>query len=100
MRRPSVSALLGVSVLLLTGLVVFTAVAYLPPFPLTGLPYHLIIFLPYCTSTLLLLTMKDRAEPGRPVVVSMEIARHLGGDQEPAEDYDDVGSCVVTVHRF
>ncbi|MEQ2238422.1 hypothetical protein ILYODFUR_032941 [Ilyodon furcidens] len=100
MKPPSVSVLLGVAVLLLIGLLVLTGISYLPPFPLTGLHFHLMIFLPYFFSTILLLTITDGAEPGNPVIVTMEISEEIRGHQEPAEDYDDVDSCVITLHRF
>ncbi|GAA6232407.1 uncharacterized protein LOC113139566 [Lates japonicus] len=99
MKTPSVSLLLGVSVLLLSGLTVSAVISVLPPFSWIRLTCHLVVLIPYCISTLLMVSVhRNMMTAGRPPAVSMEMAQHVDEAQGLDEDYDDIGADVTTVY--
>ncbi|CAI5692179.1 unnamed protein product [Oreochromis niloticus] len=101
MKTPSVSLLLvaGGCVLLLFG-VTFSA-AYVPSYSSVWPVVHLMVFLPYAVSTLMMVSIEmSRLNAGRPLVVSMETARLDEETQEFGEDYDDITADVTTEHDF
>ncbi|XP_071403178.1 high affinity immunoglobulin gamma Fc receptor I-like [Centroberyx affinis] len=73
-----------------------------PPSPLSvvRLLCHLVVFCPYCISTVLMVSLYRSRTTGNKPAVSMETAQRGGGDQGLDEEYDDIAADVTTEHDF
>ncbi|XP_071403175.1 low affinity immunoglobulin gamma Fc region receptor III-A-like isoform X2 [Centroberyx affinis] len=72
-----------------------------PPFlSVVRLLCHLVVFCPYCISTVLMVSLYRSRTTGNKPAVSMETAQCGRGDQGLDEEYDDIAADVTTEHDF
>ncbi|CAB1423280.1 unnamed protein product [Pleuronectes platessa] len=95
MKSPSVFVLLGLAVLLLSGLIVSAVVSLLSPSPWICPLLRLLVFAPFLVSTLLMTSLLSRNAGCLPLV-SMEMAQPAEGAAGLDEDYDDITAGDIT----
>ncbi|XP_078138399.1 uncharacterized protein LOC144538167 isoform X2 [Centroberyx gerrardi] len=71
-----------------------------PPLSVVRLLCHLVVFCPYCISTVLMVSLYRSRTTGNKPAVSMETAQLDGGDEGLDEEYDDIAADVTTEHNF
>uniref|UniRef100_UPI003AADA563 Fc receptor-like protein 5 n=1 Tax=Centroberyx gerrardi TaxID=166262 RepID=UPI003AADA563 len=81
-----------------------TATAPPPPpaplLPINRLVCHLVVFCPYCISTLLMLSLYRNRPGGNAPPVSMATATRNQADDGLEDEYDDITADVTTEHDF
>ncbi|XP_022621205.1 uncharacterized protein LOC111236669 [Seriola dumerili] len=85
----------GLAVLLLSGLTVSAGVFPPPSVSLQTLLCHLVVFCPYCVSTVLMISIYCSRRTGKKRPVSSEMAKRIA-----SEDYVNVTADVTTEHDF
>ncbi|XP_030287151.1 Fc receptor-like protein 5 isoform X4 [Sparus aurata] len=68
--------------------------------PLFLVLLHLVVFCPYCISTVIMVSLYRRRSTGNDLPVSMEMAPPTQAEQGLADEYDDVMAAVTTEHHL
>ncbi|XP_036967133.1 Fc receptor-like protein 5 isoform X2 [Acanthopagrus latus] len=68
--------------------------------PLFLVLLHLVVFCPYCISTVIMVSLYRRRSTGNYLPVSMEMAPPTQAEQGLADGYDDVMAAVTTEHHL
>ncbi|XP_078147785.1 Fc receptor-like protein 5 [Centroberyx gerrardi] len=71
-----------------------------PLLPIDRLVCHLVVFCPYCISTLLMLSLYRNRPRGNAPPVSMATATRNQADDGLEDEYDDITADVTTKHHF
>ncbi|XP_030287153.1 low affinity immunoglobulin gamma Fc region receptor II-like [Sparus aurata] len=61
---------------------------------------HLVVFCPYCISTVIMVSLYRRRSTGNDLPVSMEMAPPTQAEQGLADEYNDVMAAVTTEHHL
>ncbi|KAM8746931.1 sialoadhesin-like [Acanthopagrus schlegelii] len=68
--------------------------------PLFLVLLHLVVFCPYCISTVIMVSLYRHRSTGNDLPVSMEMAPPTQAEQGLADEYDDVMAAVTTEHHL
>ncbi|XP_036967141.1 Fc receptor-like protein 5 isoform X2 [Acanthopagrus latus] len=68
--------------------------------PLFLVLLHLVVFCPYCISTVIMVSLYRRRSTGNDLPVSMEMAPPTQAEQGLADEFDDVMAAVTTEHHL
>ncbi|XP_036967142.1 Fc receptor-like protein 5 [Acanthopagrus latus] len=68
--------------------------------PLFLVLLHLVVFCPYCISTVIMVSLYRRRSTGNYLPVSMEMAPPTQAEQGLADEFDDVMAAVTTEHHL